>query len=74
MFRYIYSNQWVYWKYCDEELKVVAINVISNSLIKRLYIMQSVSVIKLFFLKLYQIISSLFVWKGAFKVVLKGGE
>lgn len=52
----------------------MAINVISNSLIKRLYIMQSVSVIKLFFLKLYQIISSLFVWEGAFKVVLKGGE
>lgn len=52
----------------------MAINVISNSLIKRLYIMQSVSVIKLFFLKLYQIISSFFVWKGAFKVVLKGGE
>ena len=52
----------------------MAINVISNCLIKRLYIMQSVSVIKLFFLKLYQIIPSLFVWKGAFKVVLKGGE
>lgn len=50
----------------------MAINVISNFLIKRLYIIQSV--IKLFFLKSYQIISSLFVWKGAFKVVLKGGE
>lgn len=36
--------------------------------------MRSVSVIKLFFLKSYQIISLLFVWKDAFKVVSKGGE